>query len=124
MGNFFKELFKTNNVSTKDQYGIVLITEDPLNDAGFYAKELEAVMRYPQVAKSYSISIEQAKEFAPELLMDIDKYPAYALIQEGIYRTQSLGHRLQSAFICYTKCTEVILFIEMLEKHLQKTAGK
>jgi hypothetical protein len=114
MSNFFKSSSRFKKTSRTDQYGIVLITKDPDKESSRYKNEITTIMRYPQVVKSYSISAQQAMEWAPNL--PLHKLPAFALIREGIFGTQSLGHRLENAILCSDKLTEIIMYIEYLKE--------
>ncbi len=114
MKNIFKDIFKPNRVSQTEQYGVVAISENPEEDSGLYQEELRAIMRYPHVVKSHEMSAEEFRNIAPHL--PIDKLPAFALIREGIYRSESMKSRLEDTIVYSAKCGEVIVMIELLGK--------
>lgn len=95
------------------QFGIVLIAKDPEKDAKTYRQHLSAIMKYPEVVKSYTISEEEARKLVPDI--NLPELPAYALIREGIYSAESFEHRLEHALIITDKSTEVILFLEYMK---------
>lgn len=112
MRNIFKEWFQSSRISQTDQYGIVVIAEDPKKDSGLFQEEVRAMMRYPHIVATYEMSAEEVRKLVPHL--PLDKLPAYALIREGIYRTESMKSRLEDAIVCSAKCGEVIVMIELL----------
>ena len=112
MKNIFKDLFHSSRISQTEQYGIVVITENPEKDSVLYQEELRAMMRYPHVVKHHEISAEEIRTIAPHL--PLDKLPAFALIREGIYRTESIKSRLEDTIVHSEKCGEVIVMIELL----------
>jgi hypothetical protein len=112
MKNIFKELFHSNRVSQTEQYGIVVITENPEKDSVLYQEELRAMMRYPHVVKSHEIKAQEIRNIAPHL--PLDKLPAFALIREGIYRSESMKFRLEDAIVCSAKSGEIIVMLELL----------
>lgn len=114
MKKFFKELFRSNQSSKSNQYGIVIITNDGIADQSKYKNELASITRYPHVVKSHILDSKEAMEMAPNL--PISQLPSYALIREGIDSTQSLSHRLENAVTCSHKLTEIILLIELLKE--------
>ncbi|MBB6445520.1 hypothetical protein [Bacillus benzoevorans] len=112
MKNIFKELFQSNRISQTEQYGVVIITENPEKDSVLYQEELRAMMRYHHVVKYHEISAEEIRNIAPHL--PLDKLPAFALIREGIYRSESLKSRLEDTIVCSAKTGEIIVMIELL----------
>lgn len=114
MRNIFKDLFQSNRISQTEQYGIVVVTENPEKDSVLYKEELRAMMRYPHVVKYHEMSAEEFRNIAPHL--PLDKLPAYALIREGIYSSESLKSRLEDTIVYSAKSGEVIVMIELLGK--------
>lgn len=113
MAGFFKELFRSRKVRREAELGIVLITKDPDKEAAKHKENLAAIKRYPEVVKTYNISLEEALDHVPDI--HLDTLPAYALIREGIHSAESFAYRLEHALICSSKPTEVILFIEYMK---------
>jgi hypothetical protein len=58
------------------------------------------------------MSAEECRNIAPHL--PIDKLPAFALIREGIYRSESMKSRLEDTIVYSAKSGEVIVMIELL----------
>lgn len=112
MKNMFKELFHSNRISQTEQYGIVVITENPEKDSVLYQDVIRAMMRYPHIVKYHEMSAKEAMNIAPHL--PLDKLPAFALIREGIYRSESLKSRLEDTIVCSAKSGEIIVMIELL----------
>lgn len=114
MKNIFKDIFKPNRVSQTEQYGVVVISENPEEDSGLYHEELRAMMRYSHIVKSHEMSVEEFRDIASHL--PIGKFPAFALIREGIYHSESMESRLEDAIVYSAKSGEVIVMIELLGK--------
>ena len=93
MRKFFEELCRNpRKVPRYEQYGVVLITENPEQEALVFHDEIKAMMKYPHIVKTHHISLADAKKAVPEL--GISREPMMMVVREGIDSHRSLHHNL------------------------------